>query len=121
MASDKNELIISGNLVRDPEIRTTHSGTPVCNFSIASNKYHKKDNAFEKEVSFFDVQCWGNLALDIGENCHKGTPIELKGRLKQESWTDREGKKKSKVVIVAGEVNKISRQERQTQTEEYPF
>jgi len=122
MASDKNIVEIAGNLTRDPIMRTTNSRYSVCNFSIASNCYRKKDNGFEKETSFFDVQCWGNLALDVNNNCQKGTPVEIKGRLKQEHW-QYDGQNKSRIVIVAENVDVQRRQERQgnPQTEECPF
>ena len=115
MASDKNFVEVTGNLTRDPFIKTTNSGTPLCNFSIASNRYKKIGEGFEKETSFLDVQCWGNLALTVGESCQKGTPVEVKGQLKQERWTGSDGKNMSKIVIVAESVEKQQRQERQSE------
>jgi len=115
MASDKNTVEIAGNLVKDPFIKTTHSGTPICNFSIASNRYRKSGDGYEKETSFLDVQCWGNLALTVSESYQKGTPVEVKGRLKQERWTGGDGRNQSKIVIVAEIVVKQQRQERQTE------
>jgi single-strand DNA-binding protein len=113
MASDKNELTVAGNLTRDPVMRSTPRGMAVCNFSIANNKYRKNGDVFEKETSFFDVQCWGDLAETVYNGCGKGTPVEVKGRLKQDRWTDRKGKNISKVIIVADGVTKQERQQRQ--------
>ena len=53
-----NSILIEGNMVRDPQYRTTPKGTPVCNFSLASNRYFRQENGYEKEVSFFDVETW---------------------------------------------------------------
>jgi single-strand DNA-binding protein len=96
-----NSILIEGNLVRDPEFRSTPKGTPLCTFSLASNRYSKHDNGMEKEVSFFDVTAWSKLA----ENCHelgrKGRGVRVVGRLKQDRWNDTEGKAHSKVSIVA--------------------
>ncbi|MDR1955404.1 MAG: single-stranded DNA-binding protein [Treponema sp.] len=99
-----NSILIEGNLVRDPLFRSTPKGTPVCTFSLASNRIYKKDSGLEEEVSFFNVETWAKLA----ENCynlgHKGRGVRIVGRLKQERWNDTEGKAHSKVTIVAEHV-----------------
>ena len=99
-----NSILIEGNLVRDPELRTTTKGTQVCKMSLASNRYFKQDSGFEKEVSYFDVDTWGRLA----EACHtkgkKGRGVRVVGRIKQDRWTDSDGKPRSKVSIVAEHV-----------------
>ncbi|AEJ20177.1 single-stranded DNA-binding protein [Gracilinema caldarium] len=99
-----NSILIEGNLVRDPLLRSTAKGTPVCTFSLASNRFYKQDTGFEKEVSFFDVETWSKLA----ENCynlgHKGRGVRVVGRLKQERWQGTDGKPHAKIVIVAEHV-----------------
>jgi single-strand DNA-binding protein len=84
-------------------MRFTPKGTPICSFSVATNRFFKGDDGIEKEVSFFDVEAWGLLA----ENCNalgkKGRGVRLIGRLKQERW-DKDGDRRSKVVIVAEHV-----------------
>jgi len=99
-----NSILIEGNLVRDPLLRSTAKGTPVCTFSLASNRFYKQDTGFEREVSFFDVETWAKLA----ENCytlgHKGRGVRVVGRLKQERWQGTAGKPHTKVVIVAEHV-----------------
>jgi single-strand DNA-binding protein len=96
-----NSILIEGNLVRDPNYRTTAKGTSMCTFSLASNRFFKRDDGMEKEVSYFDAESWGKLADRIYELGHKGRGLRVVGRLKQERWQDREGKSQSKVVIVA--------------------
>ena len=97
-----NSILIEWNLVREPELRTTQKGTPVCTFQIASNRfYYKQDSAMEKEVSFFDIESWAKLAETAGSKGKKGRGVRVVGRLKQERWQDRDGKTQSKVVIVA--------------------
>jgi len=96
-----NSILVEGNLVRDPELRTTLKGTTVCTFQIASNRYYKQDSGLEKEVSFFTVESWGKLAESVGNQGRKGRGVRVVGRLKQERWQDREGKAQSKVFIVA--------------------
>jgi single-strand DNA-binding protein len=99
-----NSILIEGNLVRDPEVHTAPKGTTVCTFSIASNRYFKQDSCMEKEVSYFNVETWAKLAESVGNQGRKGRGVRVVGRLKQERWTDRDGKTQSKVVIVAEHV-----------------
>jgi single-strand DNA-binding protein len=99
-----NSLLIEGNLVRDPEYRTTPKGTAVCKFSIATNRFFKQDNSIEKEVSFFDVETWGKLAESCHNKGHKGSGVRVVGRLKQDRWNDAEGKTHSRITIVAEHV-----------------
>jgi single-strand DNA-binding protein len=99
-----NSIIIEGNLVRDPEYRETAKGTPLCAFSIASNRFYRQGDALEKEVSYFDVETWSKLAQACHDLGHKGRGVKVVGRLKQERWNDAEGKVRSKVVIVAEHV-----------------
>jgi single-strand DNA-binding protein len=103
-----NSILIEGNLVRDPLFRSTAKGTPLCTFSLASNRYYRQgqgqDANLEKEVSYFDVETWAKIA----ENCyhlgHKGRGVRVVGRLKQDRWTAQDGKGRSRVTIVAEHV-----------------
>jgi single-strand DNA-binding protein len=96
-----NSVLIEGNLVRDPTYKETAKGTPVCTFSIASSRFFKQDSGLEKEVSFFDVETWAKLAEQCYNLGHKGRGVRVVGRLKQDRWTDGDGKARSKVSIVA--------------------
>jgi single-strand DNA-binding protein len=99
-----NSIIIEGNLVRDPLFRSTTKGTPLCTFSIASNRYYKQDSGLENEVSFFDVESWSKLAESCYNLGHKGRGVKVVGRLKQDRWNGPDGKQRSKVSIVAEHV-----------------
>jgi single-strand DNA-binding protein len=99
-----NSILIEGNLVRDPLFRSTPKGTPVCNFTLASNRFFKQDSGLEKEVSFFDVETWSKLAENCNNLGHKGRGVRVVGRLKQERWSGSDGKPHSKVTIVAEHV-----------------
>jgi len=123
MASNRNEVIIEGNMTRDPILRTTHSASSVCSFGIATNRYFKKGDEFEKEVSFFEVQCWLKLAVDVADKGKKGSAIKVMGRLKQDKWTA-QGEQKTKVIIVANDVKFITFGKRDSgsqETDECPF
>jgi single-strand DNA-binding protein len=99
-----NSILIEGNLVRDPEFKTSPSGTSICKFSIASNRFYKKESGFEKEVSFFDVEAWARLGESVRDIGKKGRGCRVVGRLKQDRWDGQDGKQHSKVVIVAEHV-----------------
>ncbi|MCX7655934.1 MAG: single-stranded DNA-binding protein [Treponemataceae bacterium] len=99
-----NSILIEGNLVRDPLLKTTPKGTPVCTFSLASNRYYKQESGFEKEVSFFNVEAWSKLAETCYNLGHKGRGVRVVGRLKQERWLGSDGKPYSRVSIVAEHV-----------------
>jgi len=99
-----NSILLEGNLVRDPDLKTTSAGTPVCTFAVASNRWYKQDEQLEKEVSFFDVEAWSKLAQTCGETLKKGRGVRVVGRLKQDRWNDGEGKSHNRVKIVAEHV-----------------
>jgi single-strand DNA-binding protein len=99
-----NSIIIEGNMVRDPLLRTTPRGTAVCAFSIASHRFCKQDSGWESEASFFDVESWSKLAESCNELGHKGRGVKVVGRLKQNRWVGSDGKPRSRISIVAEHV-----------------
>ncbi len=99
-----NSILVEGNLVRDPELAYTPKGTAVCKFTVASNRFFKQGEEMQKEVSYFDVSCWTRLAEVCGEYLKKGRGVRVVGRLKQDRWTDADGKGRSKIFIVAEHV-----------------
>jgi single-strand DNA-binding protein len=99
-----NSILIEGNLVRDPLLRSTPKGTQVCTFSLASNRFFRQDSGLEKEVSFFDVETWSKLAEHCYNLGRKGRGVRVVGRLKQDRWNDASGKPHSKISIVAEHV-----------------
>lgn len=99
-----NSLIIEGNVVREPVVKATPKGTPLCQFSIASNRFFKQDDQTTQETSFFDVETWARLAEVCGENCSKGRGVRVVGRLKQDRWVGTDGKRYSKIKVVAEHV-----------------
>jgi len=102
-----NSILIEGNLVKDPSIKSTTKGTQICSMRIASNRYYKLDNQsqeYEKEVSYFDVETWAKLAEACYTKGKKGRGLRVVGRLKQSRWNDPDGKLHSRVSIVAEHV-----------------
>jgi single-strand DNA-binding protein len=99
-----NSILIEGNLVKDPEMSHTPKGTAFCKFAIASNRFYKMDEEYQKEVSFFTIQTWAKLAEICSEYLKKGRGIRVVGRLKQDRWTGTDGKGKSRIEIIAEHV-----------------
>lgn len=99
-----NSILLEGNLVKDPESKTLAAGAQVCNFTVASDRFYHQNDGMEKEVSYFDVEAWAKLGLACSQNLKKGRGVRVVGRLKQDRWTDSEGKTKSRVMIVAEHV-----------------
>ncbi|MGA2613569.1 MAG: single-stranded DNA-binding protein [Spirochaetia bacterium] len=99
-----NSLLIEGNLVKDPELSYTPKGTAMCKFSVACNRFFKQDQETQKEVSFFDVTTWARLAEVCGEYLKKGRGVRVVGRLKQDRWTDPDGKPHSRILVIAEHV-----------------
>ena len=99
-----NSILIEGNLVRDPLLRSTPKGTQLCTMSLASNRFYKQDAGYEKEVSFFEVETWARLAEACYAKGRKGRGVRVVGRLKQDRWNGTDGKQHSKITIVAEHV-----------------
>lgn len=99
-----NSIIIEGNLTRDPMVNITPKGTKVCNFAVATNRFYRKDDGKEKEVSYFDVEAWQKEAERCEQVLEKGRGVRVVGRLKQDRWVDTEGRNRSKIKIVADHV-----------------
>jgi len=99
--NDLNNILLEGNITRDPDSRTTPSGTLICTFPVASNRYYRSSEGKEKETSFFDIETWGKLSENCMTLAHKGRGCRVAGRLKQEKWDGPDGKTRSKIIIVA--------------------
>ncbi|MBQ2637786.1 single-stranded DNA-binding protein [Candidatus Saccharibacteria bacterium] len=102
-----SKAIITGNLTRDPELRTTPNGASVCSFSVAVNRVYRDSNGEQKEdVSFIDCSAWGKLGEMISQYAKKGSGVLVSGRLDQRSWEDKtSGQKRSRVEIVVEDFN----------------
>jgi single-strand DNA-binding protein len=105
-ATNINRVVLTGNLTRDPELRSTPSGMSVCSLRIASNTRRKDNTSGEwtDKPNYFSVTVWGAQ----GENCArflaKGRPVCIDGRLEWREWTGQDGAKRESVEIVADAV-----------------
>lgn len=100
-----NKVILLGNLTRDPEMRTLTSGSSVTSFSLAVNrKFKTKDGGAKEEVLFVDCSVWGAAAEPCSKYLSKGSKTLVEGRLRTETWEDKEGNKRSKLSVVCDNV-----------------
>ena len=100
MAKSINQVILMGRLTRDPEMRTTTTGKSIASFSLAVDRGGQDD-----ETDFFDVTAWEKLGELVNQYLSKGRRCLVQGRLRQDSWDDKEtGKKRSRIEVVATDV-----------------
>lgn len=95
-----NRVILVGYLTRDPDVKYTSSGMAIASFGLAINR-KVKDKDKKDEVDFFDIDAWDKLAELCSKYLHKGNPVLIDGRLKQDRWEDEQGNKRSKIKVVA--------------------
>ena len=104
MARSFNQVILMGNLTRDPELRQTPNGQKVCSFSLALNRSYKgADGNWQEATDFVDIVAWGPLGERVAQYLSKGRPCLVNGRLQSRSW-EQDGQKRSKVEVVAQDV-----------------
>jgi single-strand DNA-binding protein len=104
MARSVNQVILMGNLTRDPELRQTPSGQSVVSFSLALNRAYKDQSGdWQEATDYIDVVAWGPLAERIAQYMTKGRRALVQGRLQSRSW-EQDGQKRSKVEVLANDV-----------------
>jgi single-strand DNA-binding protein len=107
MAKGFNKVILMGNLTRDPEVRSTQSGTSVTSFGLAVNRTWKgQDGTQQEDVNFIDCTAWGRTGEVIAQYVQKGRALLVSGRLNQRSW-EQDGQKRNKVEVVVEDFNFI--------------
>ena len=103
-----NKVILVGNLGRDPELRYTPQGTPVCSFSMATNERRKdKAGEMQDQTTWFRVTLWGRQAETASQYLTKGKSVYIEGRLRVEEWTDRDGKPRHTLEVNATDMQFI--------------
>ncbi len=90
-----NKVMLIGNLTRDPELRVTLKGAPICTFSLAVNrKFRDESGTDREEVTYIDIEAWGKAGENISKYCIKGRPLFVEGRLRFDQWEDKNTKEK---------------------------
>ena len=103
-----NRIILIGNLTKDPELRYTPQGTPVCNFRLAVNSRFKQGEDNKDETLFIDIVTFGKQAETCSQYLGKGKSVLTEGRLQERRW-ESDGQQRSKVEVVAQTVRFLSR------------
>lgn len=103
-----NRIILVGNLGRDPELKYTTQGTPVCNFTMATNEKRKdKTGEMQDVTTWFRVTLWGRQAETASQYLTKGRPVYIEGRLRVDEWTDRDSKARYTLEVHATDMQFI--------------
>jgi single-strand DNA-binding protein len=115
-----NRVILSGRLVRDPEVRFTPGGVPVANFSIAVNRRFKdrQSGEWRDDTAFLDIVAWQQLAERCRDGLHKGSAVIVEGRIQTRTWETQDGQKRKAVEINAQSIEFLDRVRREPGAEE---
>jgi len=112
-----NKIFLIGNMTRDPELRYATSGTAVCNFSLAVNRFYTgSDGEKKQDTCFVRVVTWAKQAEACSRYLSKGKPVFVEGRLSSRSWTGADGEKKTRIEVVADRVQFLERPQGNAQT-----
>lgn len=106
-----NKVLLIGNLTRDPELRVTPKGTPICQFGLAVNRQFKDESgATRDETTFVDIEAWGKQGELVSKYLTKGSPCFVEGRLRLDQWEDKQsGQKRSRLKVVLENVQFLGR------------
>jgi len=113
-----NFTIVEGNLVRDPDVRITESGLPMCRFTLANNYSFKKNDQWVNDVNFINIVCWSKTAENCGQYLKKGSPVRVKGRIDQSYYKREDGQAFNVIDIVAQSVEFLPRIRREKDSAE---
>ena len=105
-----NTVLIAGNLTKDPVLRHTRNGTPVANFSIASNRrFRNSDNQWQEDVCYVGIVAWNKLAESCKNKLEKGSAVLVEGELQSRTWQLDDGSSRSAVEIKARRIQFLSK------------
>lgn len=107
-----NKIILVGNLGRDPELRYSTGGEPICSFTMATNERRKdKSGELQDITTWFRITLFGKQAELASQYLTKGRPVYIEGKLRQDTWTDRDGKERTTLDVRATEMQFIGSRE----------
>lgn len=103
-----NKVMLMGNLTRDPDLKFISNGSAVCNLGLAINRKYKVDDEWKTDVCYVDVTVWSKTAENCAEYLKKGSPVFIEGRLQLDEWETDDGQKRTKLKVVADNVQFLS-------------
>ena len=101
--SDINNVTLSGRLVKKPEVQYAKSGTAVCNFSVCVSNYDKQAEN-KQRPNFFNCVCFSSTAEALAKYLDKGDSVFCDGLLQQDTWTSKEGQKRTAVKVIVNQI-----------------
>lgn len=104
-----NKLLLIGRLGKDGELKYLASGTPICEFSLATDHSYKKGETWEKETEWHNVKLFGDVAERLAEHLTKGKQVYIEGRLQTRSWDGNDGVKHYRTEVVASTVQLLDK------------
>ena len=117
-----NTVMIAGNLTKDPTLRHTRNGTPVANFSIASNRrFRNSENEWQEDVCYVGVVAWNRLAESCKAKLTKGSAVMIEGELQSRSWHLDDGSSRSAVEVKARRIQFLSRRDQDEEGEDLSY
>lgn len=108
MATNINRVILTGNLTKDPELKTLDSGFAICSLRIANNTRKKEGDNWVDKPNYFDVTIFGRSGENAAKYLAKGRSVAIDGRLEWREWEDKEGNKRQSTEIIADNVQFLS-------------
>jgi single-strand DNA-binding protein len=114
-----NKTVLLGNVVKDPQLDILPNGTPVCEFTLATNRHFTDNSGAKKEESHYHfIQAWGGRAHVIANNLSQGDKLMVDGYLKTENWVDRAtGEQRNKTMVVVEEFTMINKKRKNNDDE----
>lgn len=101
-----NQVLISGRITKDIELKHTPKGTATCNFSIANDrKYKDGDGTWQSDTIFINIQAWSSIAETIFNNAKKGMAVLVEGRLSCRNWTTQDGQNRQTWEVIANNIH----------------
>jgi len=109
MSRSLNKVLLIGNLARDPSLRTTNTGTSVCNFTIVTNRSYQDSGGEYKEIpEYHNVVAWGSLAEICSKILRQGSKTYVEGRLQSKKYTGKDGIERTSTEVVISEMLALS-------------
>lgn len=116
-----NKIFIVGNLTRDPEMRSTRDGTPVCTFTVAVNRRNRGAQAGQPEADFFRVTAWRGLGESCGRYLAKGKKVSVVGAVSVSTYTGNDGTTRASMEVTADDVEFLTPRDAGLDTEEMKY
>lgn len=111
-----NIVTLTGRLTQDPELRYTPNDTAITTFGLAVNSRRGNND----RVDFFDIEAWRGLGVAATKHIGKGRRVNVVGELRQQRWTDKDDNRRSKVVVVARNIEYLDRPDRDRASDDAP-